>query len=159
MIEMQTLKIKITENGILPINSSNETCFSSDYGIFKLYVVKDNATILYVGIAKQTIKARFQGSFRAYTIKSVKEIPEYNGYSGYKWIKEYINTDKILDLYIIRLNEINDKEKCEAIEAELVFLIRQTKSQWPLYQNEIHFHEKHPEAKEIAIKLLALIEK
>ncbi|MCC6285547.1 MAG: hypothetical protein IT439_09655 [Phycisphaerales bacterium] len=42
----------------------------------------------------------------------------------------------------------------ETIEAEIVFLIRQS-GQWPMYQTEIHFHESNADHRRIAAEIMA----
>jgi len=41
----------------------------------------------------------------------------------------------------------------EAIEAELVYFIREKTGNWPKYQMEIHFHRASEEEKQIAMSI------
>ncbi len=90
----------------------------------KIYLVKHNNDIVYVGITTQSITNRLRGGFIA-TGK--------HGYHGYKWK----NLNEV-DIAIFFFE--NSIEKIEAIEAEIVYLIRSETGFWPKYQTEIHFH-------------------
>jgi len=92
----------------------------------KLYVVKHNSEVYYVGITRQDIRKRLRYGFSAKG--------EY-GYSGYKWK----NLEEV-ELLIWPFQDIS-MEVVEAIEAELVYLIRKKTGKWPKYQVEIHFHD------------------
>ncbi len=139
----QPFEINVTKKGIYKLDKSN---FSEDVmgDGYKIYIIKDKNNIIYVGMTKQSIGTRFRGSFYAYN--NQKENKKLNGYSGYKWIEDYMENKKKLDLYIFSLPEYNNepeniKEFIEAIEAEIVYKIRSSKKgQWPIYQHEIHFH-------------------
>ncbi len=91
----------------------------------KLYVVKHDKDIYYVGITRQDIRKRLRYGFSA---------KGEHGYSGYKWkhLKE-------VELLIWTFPH-SQSEDVEAIEAELVYLIREKAGKWPQYQMEIHFH-------------------
>lgn len=91
----------------------------------KLYVVKHDSEIYYVGITRQDIRKRLRTGFSA---------KGEHGYYGYKW--------KDLDQagLLVWTFPHNRIESVEAIEAEVVFLIRQQTGHWPKYQMEIHFH-------------------
>lgn len=66
-----------------------------------------------------------------------------NGYAGYKWLNREQNTVRNLKLHVAVFGPEYDDEQqrsvIEAIEGELVFLVRQQTGDWPLFQNEIHF--------------------
>ena len=47
-------------------------------------------------------------------------------------------------------------EQVEAVEAELVYYIREKTGQWPKYQMEIHFHGATESEKEIAKSILGV---
>ena len=91
----------------------------------KLYVVKQANEVYYVGITRQDIRKRLR-----YGMSTKGE----HGYSGYKWkhLKE-------VELLIWTFPH-SQSEDVEAIEAELVYLIRKKTGKWPQYQMEIHFH-------------------
>ncbi len=57
-----------------------------------------------------------------------------HGYHGYKWKNQ--DTVEIL----IWSFPDSTQEHVEAIEAELVYFIREKTGKWPKYQMEIHFH-------------------
>ena len=100
-------------------------------------------------MTSQSISARFGGSFYAYKNQEKKKM--FNGYTGYKWIGDYLKSKKELTVYLFPIGEKKkkglSKEKkvkrkifAEAIEAELVFKIRCETKKWTKYQHEIHFH-------------------
>lgn len=92
----------------------------------KLYVVKHNNEVCYVGITRQDIRKRLRYGFSA---------KGEHGYSGYKWK----NLEEV-ELLIWPFQDVS-MEVVEAIEAELVYLIREKTGKWPKYQVEIHFHD------------------
>ena len=47
------------------------------------------------------------------------------------------------------------QEHVEAIEAELVYFIREKTSKWPKYQMEIHFHGASEKQRQIAKSILS----
>lgn len=102
---------------------------------YKIYVLVDNAEILYVGTTKMNIKNRLRGGLLA---------NGKNGYHGYKWKKH-----SKLKLYIWDFEDL-EKIQIENIEAELAFLNRLDTNKWPLLQNEIHFNNEFPEGHKFA---------
>lgn len=107
----------------------------------KIYLAKYKDDIVYVGITTQSITNRLRGGFIA-TSK--------HGYHGYKWK----NLNEI-DLAIFFFE--NPIEKIEAIEAEIVYLIRSETGFWPKYQTEIHFHNATKKEKEIARAIYEIV--
>jgi len=91
----------------------------------KLYIIKRGNEIYYVGITTQDIRKRLRQGFSA---------QGEHGYHGYKWKNE----DKVEVL--IWCFPDSTPEHVEAIEAELVYFIREKPGKWPKYQMEIHFH-------------------
>ena len=91
----------------------------------KLYVVKYESKVIYVGVTSQSIRNRLRYGLEA---------DGKHGYHGYKW-KHLSEVDILIWCLPQGLDCI------EAIEAELVYLIRQRIGKWPKYQMEIHFHE------------------
>lgn len=92
----------------------------------KLYVIKGLTDIFYVGITIQDIRERLRSGFLA---------KGEHGYYGYKWkeLKEvHILVWTFPSMVISNI---------EAIEAELVYYIREKTGKWPRYQMEIHFHQ------------------
>jgi hypothetical protein len=87
--------------------------------------VKRGKEIYYVGITTQDIRKRLRQGFSA---------QGEHGYHGYKW--------KDQDAVEILIWSFPDsiQEYVEAIEAELVYFIREITGKWPKYQMEIHFH-------------------
>lgn len=94
----------------------------------KLYVISYNKKPIYVGITRQNIRNRLRMGFRA---------EGKGGYHGYKWRREL----KKVEMAIWYDERGKSQDDIEAIEAELVFLIRKNYKQWPKFQTEIHFHQ------------------
>jgi len=100
----------------------------------KIYILKINKEIAYIGITRQPLSNRFR-----YGLSATGE----NGYHGYAW-KELANSGESepIDLFIYRFD---DEKRTEAIEAEIVYLVRNKTGKWPKYQTEIHFHQANAE--------------
>ena len=105
----------------------------------KLYVVKRGREIYYVGITRQDIRKRLRYGFSA---------KGEHGYHGYKWKDQ--NTAELL----IWNFPGSTPEHVEAIEAELVYFIREKTGRWPQYQMEIHFHGASESERQIAKSIL-----
>lgn len=105
----------------------------------KLYTLSFNCSLIYVGVASQSMSARLALGFRA----SGK-----GGYHGYKW-KELRQR---LTLNVWTAEEDGKSatlRDLEIIEAEVAFICRHVSGQWPSHQHEIHFYpssEKHRQA-------------
>ncbi|MCB0745950.1 MAG: hypothetical protein KDC90_00670 [Ignavibacteriae bacterium] len=120
--------------------SGKEVNFSSpetEKGLAKLYVLSIEKEIVYIGFTSQSITTRLYAGLRS---------SGENGYHGYKWKHE----DE-LDLSVFVYQnlfgddaELNNEQYkfVEALEAELVYLVRNKTGNWPRYQNEIHFHSE-----------------
>ena len=106
----------------------------SNNKLSKIYVVKHRSDIVYVGTTFQAISSRLRSGLQA---------DGKNGYYGYKW--KHL---KSVDLFIFCLFE--KKLRAEAMEAEIVYLIRNKTGEWPKYQTEIHFHKAERNEKKIA---------
>jgi len=106
----------------------------------KLYIIKRGKEIYYVGITTQDIRKRLRYGFSA-TGK--------HGYYGYKWKDQ--NTVEIL----IWCFPGSSPEHVEAIEAELVYFIREKTGKWPKYQMEIHFHGASESERQVAGSILS----
>jgi predicted GIY-YIG superfamily endonuclease len=100
-------------------------------GIQKLYVLKNGKEIYYIGVTSLSISSRLRIGYRA---------KGEQGYHGYKWIGKISRAE----LLVWCFNEGN-RSHTEAIEGELVYLVRNRIGKWPTYQMEIHFH---PDASE-----------
>jgi len=153
-MKYKKFKISIdTKSGIKPIGVDKFTLdFPSNN--YKIYILKDGTIYIYVGTTKQGIGKRFGQGFRAY-LNAENDNKGKDGYSGYKWIKKYNK----LDLFIFDLGEdIMEEKHTEAIEAEIVYLIRNKYKKWPLSQNEIHFNNKYCDALEKATEIFNIIE-
>ena len=122
----------------------------------KLYVISCGDQILYIGEANTSIKTRFQRGCTSFNFY-IKNDKARGGYKGYKWLNQVHNSERDLKVSVVifpkEYDEDEKREFIEAIEGELVYLIRQKTDKWPLFQNEIHFHN-HAESKEIAENIL-----
>lgn len=122
----------------------------------KIYVLQHKEQIVYVGYASQSIGTRLGQGMRAAGLK---------GNHGYKW-KQVDELELYVFVFDHHLKGSKHKEDQafvylgEAVEAELVYLIRQKTGKWPEFQNEIHFNNSEREkAKEIASQLYTKIRK
>lgn len=105
----------------------------------KLYVVKHGQEFYYVGITRQDIRKRLRYGFSA---------KGEHGYYGYKW-KEQDSAELLIWCF-----PDSTIEHVEAIEAELVYFIREKTGKWPQYQMEIHFHGASEKEKHVAESIL-----
>ena len=110
----------------------------------KLYVIKQGERFLYVGEANCPIVTRLRRGFNSYRY-FVKNGKGRGGYQGYKWIK--LSDSEVppeINVYVLVFEEKHDKFRgfVEAVEGELVYLIRRETLQWPEFQNEIHFNNE-----------------
>jgi hypothetical protein len=101
----------------------------------KIYIVLYSGKIIYVGTTKRTISSRMRDGFTA---------KGENGYYGYKWRKL-----KGVDMVVWFFPD-KDNSYIEAVEAELVYLVRKKTKRWPEYQTEIHFNNSNATAKKKA---------
>jgi len=138
-------RIQIAGSGCccIEVNGQQTTHFiapDTKPGIQKLYVVKDSRDICYVGITSQPMSSRLRIGF----------IDDgHYGYHGYKW-KDKL---KQAELLVWTFPDIA-KDSIEAIEAELVYYIREKTGSWPKYQMEIHFHEASEAERQVAKSIL-----
>ena len=110
-------------------------------GIRELHVVKNGGEIYYVGITSQSISSRLRYGLKA---------DGKHGYHGYKW-KDKITQAELL----IWSFPGSTQEHVEAIEAELVYFIREKTGKWPKYQMEIHFHVASESERQVAESILS----
>ena len=106
----------------------------------KLYVVKHGKDIYYVGMTVQDIRKRLRQGFSA---------KGEHGYHGYKW--KDLDTVEVLVWCFPGSNQ----DHVEAIEAELVYFIREKTGKWPKYQMEIHFHGASKSEMQVAKSILS----
>lgn len=106
----------------------------------KLYVVKHNKAIYYVGITRQDIRKRLRYGFLD---------TGNHGYHGYKW-KDQDEVELLVWCF-----PGSTVAHVEAIEAELVYFIREKTGKWPKYQMEIHFHGASESEMEAARSILS----
>lgn len=111
----------------------------------KLYVISVDGWPVYVGITSRRMSERLGYGWRA---------KGKHGYHGYRW--RHSVADAKVDIWG-QEEPARVKGKIldiEVIEAEVVYLIRQT-GQWPLYQTEIHFHQSSNEHRKWAAEILS----
>lgn len=129
---------------------SPETFFNPSEELL-IYVVLDENDFIYVGSSKNLTR-RLRSGFASYRF-AVKNGKGKNGYRGYKWAELLeSNSSKKLTICTCVVPPINGQITAEAVEAELVYLIRQVTGLWPLFQNEIHF-SNNKEAATVAMKI------
>jgi hypothetical protein len=122
--------------------------------ISKLYIIHHNNHIYYVGYAGQPITARLRYGLNPRSTK---------GYAGYKWKHQEEVSITIFTFSSINI-VITDSDRrlfVEAVEAEVVYGIRNRTGRWPEYQNEIHFNNNNTAevricAKKILDKILIM---
>ncbi len=113
----------------------------SKSGIQKLYVVKDGSDICYVGITSQSMSSRLRGGLVD---------NGHFGYHGYKWKNKLKKAELLIWTFPAKT-----RDSVEAIEAELVYYIREKTGNWPKYQMEIHFHRASEAEKQISKSILS----
>jgi hypothetical protein len=96
-------------------------------------------SIVYVGVTKQKMAARFRLGWRA---------AGESGYYGYAW-RHQAATGRLLVWCLPDGTVDEPKRFIETVEAELVYLVRKS-GQWPRFQTEIHFHTSESRHRELA---------
>ena len=105
----------------------------------KIYVVSVNGKLIYVGITRQSMRARFRLGFKA---------KGKSGYHGYAW--RHKPEPAVLDIWCHEdAPAVKADLDMETVEAEVAFLARSA-GQWPEGQTEIHFHPSNDEHRELA---------
>lgn len=123
----------------------------------KLYLVLSGKEVWYVGEAHCSMQVRMRRGFAAHQ-HLAKHGTKRRGYGGYKWIPEFTKKKSARVHVFVFDKKFDDKRtEIEAIEGELVFLIRQRTGEWPKYQNEIHFTNS-ASAKKIALEIYSEIQ-
>lgn len=116
----------------------------------KIYVLTYEKEVVYVGYASQSIGKRLGQGVRAHGV---------NGYHGYKW-KQVDRLELTVFVFDKELKgnkqyDIPFIEFAEAVEAEIVYLVRQSTGKWPKYQNEIHFNNSANTLEREKVKAIA----
>lgn len=106
----------------------------------KLYVVKSGAEVIYVGKTTQNMRTRLRQGLQA---------QGETGYYGYIW-KDLPEVN-----ILVRCFPNRSESYVEAIEGELVFLLRKRKGKWPERQMEIHFHNASKDEIKVAEAIYA----
>jgi hypothetical protein len=110
-----------------------------------LYVIHHRGKPIYVGVTRQPIANRLRYGWSARGL---------HGYHGYAWRKAFKSVG--LDIWFQEdATARSPKHEIEAVEAEVVFLIRQ-RGQWPKYQTEIHFYPSRAVHRRAARKVMSL---
>ena len=109
----------------------------------KLYIVSVEERPIYVGITTQTMRKRLRLGWNA---------KGESGYYGYKW--RHNHKEAKLDIWNLKNPDQQEPHALETIEAEVVFQIRSA-GQWPLFQNEIHFHPSDTIHRDLAHKIVS----
>lgn len=167
-INLKDMKYKFEEY-LLKLNDAvdDDTCrlaLSPSTGLAllkerrKLYVVHIENEIIYVGEAHTSLKKRFQRGCTSYNFFRRNNNVARGGYKGYKWLNKQENLSRNLNVSVAIFDSEYDEKRniIEAVEGELVYLIRNKHGYWPKFQNEIHFSNCE-EAKEIAEGILEKI--
>jgi len=110
----------------------------TQHGLLKLYVVKHGGDIIYVGHTSQPMANRLRIGFTA---------QGEHGYWGYQW-KDLEGVELLIWCFP---NE--ERYRVEAIEAELVYLVRKNTGTWPKGQTEIHFRNVPEETRAVARRI------
>lgn len=121
----------------------------------KIYVLRNGNKFLYVGEANTDIKTRIGRGFTSFRYYN-KTKKARGGYKGYKWIAEKFKRHSRLTVITFMHDLSEQRPFIEAIEGELVLLIRTESGKWPEYQNEIHFSNQKGAAS-LANKIFAQI--
>ena len=116
----------------------------------KIYILKYQDQIVYVGYASQSIGTRLGQGLRAAGL---------NGYHGYKW-KQVEQLELLVFVFDKTIKGSKHEDDvpyiafAEAVEAELVYKVRQETGKWPKFQNEIHFNNEQLEkVTEVALSI------
>ena len=123
------IKVSKTDYKCMSVNGTPTDHFitpDTKAKIQKLYVLKNSREIYYVGVTSLSMSSRLGIGYRA---------KGEQGYHGYKWIGKIPRAE----LLVWCFTESN-RSSAEAIEGELVYLVRNRTGKWPTYQMEIHFH-------------------
>ncbi|HEX7413077.1 MAG TPA: hypothetical protein VF411_03445, partial [Bacteroidia bacterium] len=130
------------------------------YIVIAEHLITKEREYLYIGEADTSIKIRFQRGFCSYRYYKKNNKTRRDGYKGYKWIEADFKNKKLNVFvatfpFITKTEDKSDRNLLEAVEGELVFLVREKTNKWPLYQNEIHFWNEEDKHKTIDAKKFA----
>jgi hypothetical protein len=137
---------------IQPMKSDQTRGLSKEFR--KVYLIKDASNnIIYIGEANSSIKIRFQRAFTSFRYFA-KNKKARGGYKGYKFIGIHHAAALSVGVAIFNQAYNDNRQFIEAVEGELVYLVRAKTGEWPKFQNEIHFHNVTG-AKEAAEQIFA----
>ncbi len=135
-------QINYSESGSCTIQFTENVGIAFQKERRKIYLVANGTEILYVGEAHTSIKERFLRSRTAFNYY-IKYKKARNGYKGYKWFMPKVPlSDLTVHVFVFDESYDTNRDFIEAIEGEIVYLIRKNTDNWPEYQNEIHFHNE-----------------
>ena len=123
------IKVSKTDYKCTSVNGKSTDHFiapDTKAGTQKLYVLKNSKEIYYVGVTSLSMSSRLRSGYRA---------KGEHGYHGYKWIGKISRAELLVWCFTK-----SHRSRAEAIEGELVYLVRNRTGKWPKYQMEIHFH-------------------
>jgi len=147
------IKVSKTDYKCISVNGKSTDHFitpDTEAGKQKLYVLKNSKELYYVGVTSRPMSARLRIGYRAkgeqgyHGYKWIGKIARAEllvwckgeqGYHGYKWIGKIARAELLVWCFTK-----SRRPHVEAIEGELVYLIRNRTGKWPKYQMEIHFH-------------------
>jgi len=123
------VKVSKTDYKCISVNGETTSHFvapDTKAGPQKLYVLKNSKEIYYIGVTSLSMSARLRIGYRA---------KGEHGYHGYKWIGKISRAELLVWCFTK-----GHRCRAEAIEGELVYIVRNRTGKWPTYQMEIHFH-------------------
>ncbi len=114
----------------------------------KLYIVSRHGIPGYVGITSQSMATRLRFGLKA---------DGQHGYHGYRWRNQ---RGLALDIWCLAgASSKRASGELECVEAEVVFLVRQTFDRWPEFQTEIHFHQSTTFHRNSAARIIQHLER
>ena len=138
------IKVSKTDYKCISVNGKTTDRFitpDTKVGIQKLYVLKNGNEIYYIGVTSLSMSSRLRSGYRA---------KGEHGYYGYKWIGKISRAELLVWCFTK-----SHRSRAEAIEGELVYLVRNRTGKWPKYQMEIHFHPDVSDKEKLIAEALA----
>ncbi|UDF30136.1 UNVERIFIED_ORG: hypothetical protein LHK14_02070 [Roseateles sp. XES5] len=138
-------EISYTPKAFTVLCAKGTTKFSglSTSNLPKLYIASIDGIPVYVGMTKQSIRARLRYGWKA---------DGKDGFYGYAW--RHHGSKATLDVWQHTDAIERNERDIETVEAEVVFLMRQA-GQWPAFQTEIHFYPSNDEHRRIASEIVS----
>jgi len=105
------------------------------------YAIKCEGELLYVGESPKGAGRVIDG-LKAPKHRKIRGVLRTN-HSGYKWRGKYrLKTLDVIVATVLGTNQLPVQEFRRAVEAEIVYTLRQRNGGWPTEQHEIHFCER-----------------